>query len=339
MTRLGNDLVSAIIPVYNRPAMLRQAVECVLGQTYRPVEVIVVDDGSTDDTPHAARTLARQYPGVVRVVRQENAGPGPARNRGLSLARGEFIQYLDSDDLLEPAKFARQVQALREHPDRGVAYCLTLRPGADGTPRPWARTGEAFDSILPEFLIQRGWHTVTPLWRRSVCEAIGPWGAFRVMEDWEHDCRAGMLGVRPVYCPEPLARVRDHAGDRASGMGVGFTPELTRHYFEAHRSIYDRLRAANLTGRDTMLPFSRKLFWLARRCALKGLRAEAQQSLAMAMEAARPFASMHQMNAFKCLARVAGWRTAARLSEGVRGLTRAVIVCRRRRPLRHANRS
>ena len=100
------NLVSTIIPVYNRPDMLRAAVESVLQQTHRPIEVIIADDGSTDETGEVAKELVEQHPEVVRYTRHENAGPGPARELGRQLARGEFIQYLDSDDRLLPNKFA-----------------------------------------------------------------------------------------------------------------------------------------------------------------------------------------------------------------------------------------
>src|SRR5437667_5508564 len=99
MSDMDEGLVSTIIPVYNRTTLLREAVGSVLAQTYRPVEAILVDDGSTDDTPQTCRELAQKYPGEVRVVRGENRGPGLAREQGRQLARGEFIQYLDSDDL------------------------------------------------------------------------------------------------------------------------------------------------------------------------------------------------------------------------------------------------
>jgi len=94
----------------------------VLAQTHRPIEIILVDDGSTDATPAVLDQLAWEHPGIIRVFHQENQGPGPARERGRKEARGEFIQYLDSDDWLLPHKFTLQVKALKEHPDCGIAY-------------------------------------------------------------------------------------------------------------------------------------------------------------------------------------------------------------------------
>src|SRR5215472_7466164 len=105
-------LASTIIPVHNRALLLRQAVASVLAQTYRPIEIIIVDDGSTDDTAREAEALAKAYSGV-RAIHRSNGGPGAARETGRLAANGEFIQYLDSDDLLLPNKFELQVNGLR----------------------------------------------------------------------------------------------------------------------------------------------------------------------------------------------------------------------------------
>ena len=99
-----NGLVTTIIPVYNRPCFLREAVASVLAQTYRPIEIIIVDDGSGPETVAVCEELAAAHP-EIRILHQENAGPGAARERGRLAARGEFIQYLDSDDRLLPEKF------------------------------------------------------------------------------------------------------------------------------------------------------------------------------------------------------------------------------------------
>jgi glycosyltransferase involved in cell wall biosynthesis len=313
-------LVSCIIPVFNREQMLREAVECVLAQTYRPLEVVVVDDGSTDNTGAVAAELVAASPNEVFYVRQENAGPGMARNTGLQHARGEFVQYLDSDDLILPRKFELQVAQLQADPQAGLSYCLSMRADKQGRRRAWARTGENIERILPEFLLQRGWHTISPLWRRTACEAIGPWKPFRVMEDWEHDCRAGLLGVRPVYCPEPLVEIRDHTEHRA--CGGTFSRDVMLGYFQAHRSVFHLLHEAGRTDAAHLRGFSRKLFWIARMCGERDLTDQAEEALAMAMECAAPFTSTRGMQMFHTATRVFGWKSTVTVSERARNIFR-----------------
>jgi glycosyltransferase involved in cell wall biosynthesis len=112
-------LVSCIVPVYNGERYLAQALASILAQTYVPIEIIVVDDGSTDGTPD----VVRQFGDAVRYVRQDNAGPATARNHGLGLTRGEFVAFLDADDLWTPDKLERQVGALNARPDLDFVVC------------------------------------------------------------------------------------------------------------------------------------------------------------------------------------------------------------------------
>src|SRR5260221_8544664 len=99
-------LVTTVIPAYNRSAMLREAVASVLAQTYRPIEIIIVDDASTDDTPRVADELASDE---IRVVhREKNGGPSRAREEGRKAIRGAYVQYLDCTDVLLPRKFELQ---------------------------------------------------------------------------------------------------------------------------------------------------------------------------------------------------------------------------------------
>jgi glycosyltransferase involved in cell wall biosynthesis len=112
-------LVSAIIPTYNRAHCIGEAVESVLRQTYRPLEVIVVDDGSTDETP----AVLRGFGDRIHVVRQENAGPSAARNRGVARSSGSVLAFLDSDDLWLPRKIERQMDLLARCGD-AVSCCL-----------------------------------------------------------------------------------------------------------------------------------------------------------------------------------------------------------------------
>lgn len=119
MTIKATPLVSVIIPTYNRARLLPEAIASVLGQTYPRIEPIIVDDGSTDETPE----VLRQYGDRIRIVRQGNAGPAIARNRGIAVATGEIIAFLDSDDQWMPTKLERQVASL-EATGPEVVCCL-----------------------------------------------------------------------------------------------------------------------------------------------------------------------------------------------------------------------
>jgi len=110
--------VSVLVPTFNRSAYLIEAIESVLGQSYTDCEIIIVDDGSTDDTPNAVRP----YLSRIRYIRTENQGPALARNVGMAAATGNYVAYLDSDDLYYPHKIALQAQLLDRRPDVGMVY-------------------------------------------------------------------------------------------------------------------------------------------------------------------------------------------------------------------------
>ncbi|TVP43879.1 MAG: glycosyltransferase family 2 protein [Gemmatimonadales bacterium] len=120
--------ISVIIPCYNRAGMIGDAIQSSLDQTHSPSEVIVVDDGSTDDS----LAVARSFGPPVRTLHQENAGPAAARNAGIEAASGEFVAFLDSDDLWKPAKLERQIELFEAMPHLAVVH--TLVDWGDGFP-------------------------------------------------------------------------------------------------------------------------------------------------------------------------------------------------------------
>lgn len=127
-----HPLVSVIIPTYNRALTVGESIDSVLNQTYPNIEAILVDDGSTDETP----AVLRSYGDRIRVVTQTNAGPAIARNRGIAVARGEIIALLDSDDQWMPDKIARQVSSLNEagpEVTASLCNCTVLYPSGGRT--------------------------------------------------------------------------------------------------------------------------------------------------------------------------------------------------------------
>jgi GT2 family glycosyltransferase len=124
--------VSVVVPTYNRARYLQQSVGSILRQTRAPLELIIVDDGSTDDT----EAVCAGMPGPVRYIRQDNAGVSAARNRGIAEARGEWVALADSDDLWDPSKLEVQLAALARAPDARwcATDCQVIAP--DGAPVP-----------------------------------------------------------------------------------------------------------------------------------------------------------------------------------------------------------
>jgi len=307
-------LVTTIIPVYNRDAMLVEAVASVLAQTYRPIEIVIVDDGSTDDTPRVAESLAREHPGIIRVLRQPNAGPGAARERGRLASRGEFIQHLDSDDLLLPRKFERQVAGLRAHPDRGASYGYTRWRLADGSigPGPAKRSGERIETMFPAMLQSRWWDTPTPLYRRSSIDAAGPWLPLRIEEDWEYDARIAVSGVKLHFCEEWLCEVRRHDHGHLSGIVNAAT---LRDRTTAHEQILRHAQKAGIASDvSEMQHFARELFLLARQCGAAGLPRQSRHLFDLAREASGPAMSGLQFRAYRAVASIVGWSAAGKIA-------------------------
>ncbi len=315
------NLVSTIIPVYNRPARLREAVASVLAQDWRPVEILIVDDGSTDEgaTLSAAHALAAEHPQIIRVLSQPNGGPGAARELGRQHAQGEFIQYLDSDDLLLPGKFSAQIQGLRDDGQAGISYGLTLeRDLATGQERPTQGTDVSREAILPTLWAERIWPTLTPLYRRSVTDAIGPWKPRRILEDWDYDLRAGLLGVRLHYVRQPVAIVRMHRKDHA-GLAWQRDPRALADRVQAYLDVAALAREARVPHETPeMTRLGRTLFWMAREAGALGLPHEAR---ALFHEARHILGDNPQqsggLTAYRAAAAVLGWRRAGRLSRAI----------------------
>jgi glycosyltransferase involved in cell wall biosynthesis len=303
-------LVSTIIPVHNRARMLCEAVASVIAQTYRPIEIIIVDDGSTDDTPRVADELVQRNPQEVSVIHQSNAGPGPAREAGRQVASGEFIQYLDSDDVLLPEKFTKQVAGLRSHPECGVSYGPTRYRHSDGSVEAlaWKGSGAKIETMFPAFLMSRWWDTPTPLYRASVCDEAGPWTDLKLEEDWEYDCRVASLGVRLYYCDEFVVEVRDHDEGRLC-KGEAFDPVRMRERARAHKLILSHALEARIE-RDSseMQHFARELFLLSRQCGAAGLENESKELFELARQASgESRAGGWDFKLYGFLASIAGW--------------------------------
>lgn len=203
-----NPLVSIICPVFNRLAATREGIQSALAQTYTNLELIIIDDGSE---PPIHSQLECSDPRIRWIRKENNSGPGASREIGRQHVRGDYIQYLDSDDYLHPEKIARQVAWMQAQPAAGMCYCtslvfdeLPLKPNLPVC----SLSDQTFDCILPVILRQRPWSTSACLWRKTATDAIGPWAYLYTGEDIEYEVRAGCLEIPITHLPEPLCYFR-----------------------------------------------------------------------------------------------------------------------------------
>lgn len=249
--------VSVIIPTYNRAELVARAIRSVLAQTFTDYELLVIDDGSTDET---AAVVAGFGDRRVRYLRQpRNRGVSEARNRGLREARGEFIAFLDSDDGWEPAKLAQQIALFRASPsDVGLIYTgaqiLTSTGFREERPR---HRGAILNQLLQRNVIVGG--SVNSVIRRSAMTAAGFFDPdLPAMEDYDYWLRVARF-YKVDFVDELLVRYYDtdhgerRSRDRKTDMAA--RDALYRRYFNT-------LRARQLECRFLLISAERRLTWI-----------------------------------------------------------------------------
>lgn len=237
-------LVSVIIPTYNRARMITRTIDSVLHQTYSQLEVIVVDDCSPDNTGEVVKSYEDPR---VRYIRQEtNQGAPAARNRGLALAKGEFIALLDDDDDWLPPKLEIQVAQFRSNPPEvGLLYCgcnVVLREGKTVVER---REPRYRGAVFREMLSYNFVPSVTPLLRREVFRRCGGYDeSFPSNQDWEMWVRVARE-FEFEFVPDVLANYYIHESQISTSLekrvrGLEKILQKFRLEYKAHPDIYAR---------------------------------------------------------------------------------------------------
>lgn len=283
-------LVSAIIPTYNRAGMVRPAIESILAQTYAPVEVIVVDDGSTDDTPK----VLERYGKSIRVIRQANAGPSAARNTGVRNSHGELIAFLDSDDVWLGNRLEAQVKALITA-GRSVPCCfcnVSLDKGSaeistsfkDAGLRPLQQRGvwlNPFEVFATRFVF---FNQAAVIWREAFERVNGFDERLRFLEDYDLALRLALLGPW-AFVAEPLVVWKQSADSlsreaRAKAMLVKTSELEIRRRFLSNQESAAHTRRGRLMHKEARRN-EREL--VAARLAQKG--SSSARALARGLEA------------------------------------------------------
>jgi glycosyltransferase involved in cell wall biosynthesis len=224
--------VSAIIPTYNHAAFLRGALESVFAQSCCPLEVVVVDDGSTDETAEVLRV----YEGRIRVLRRPNRGVAAARNAGAAVASGELLAFLDADDAWLPAKLERQTARFGVEPGIGLVHCGVME--VDGRGRQLRARLDGMEGwVSTEMLLFRrgvilGGGSAAVIRRAAFLDVGGFDEALSTSADWDLYYRVARR--YPVgFVPEVLVRYRVHSGNMHRNVDA-----MTRDMLAAYAKVF-----------------------------------------------------------------------------------------------------
>ena len=244
-----SPLVSVIVPCYNAAPWLEAAVASVRAQTWTHREIILVDDGSTDGSGEIARRIAGSD---MRVVAQANAGQCAALNRGLAEAQGDFIQYLDADDLMAPEKIAVQLERLRDRTGGFLASCSWARfetapEQAVFVPEPVWRDMDPVEWLTSSWSGGGMMHGAAWLAPRAVVTAAGPWNeSLTLINDLDYFTRLLLASAGILFCPAGRTYYRSNVSGSLSRRA---TPAAWRSAFLATRLSTDALLSRENSAR------------------------------------------------------------------------------------------
>ncbi len=329
-------LATVIVPAYNAADLIAETLDSVYRQTYRPLEVLVIDDGSTDDTLEVVDDWAARHDDAsgfrLRSLSQSNQGGPVARNHGLIESSGEFIQFLDCDDVLAPFKIERQVECLADCAGGTASYgpwrFFVMTDQGLGLYKPSTQTQE--DRALKSW-VEGTWSEPVHglLWRRSDLVELGPWDEqLKADQDGEYAMRFLVRGGRLVFAPNAWAYYRkpmnSHATVSSNNGRIAFQSR-----FRVIRGIEKELTARGLLD-EYRSCLSRRYAYLAHRCALHDRRLTN-----LYLKHARrvsPDGKLPPLFSYYWLSRIIGLSTKHKLGRLVRGMLRIPVRNKQSRP-------
>ncbi len=273
MNSRQNPLVSVIIPTFNRGWVIREAIDSVLNQTFGSFELIVVDDGSTDNT----LDILAAYQDLITLIRQRNRGVSAARNRGVDSASGRFVAFLDSDDLWLPQKLNRQIEFFDSNPD--ALICQTeetwFRDGVRVNPGKRHRkvSGMIFGPSLHLCLVSPS----AVMIKRSLFDEVGFFDeSLPACEDYDMWLRVGYK--HPIFLIDtPLIIKRGGHADQLSK-----NPALDKYRIKALKKILDQNVLSEKQHRAAIKVLQKKCAVYAAGCQKRGRTEEAEYYLQLA---------------------------------------------------------
>jgi glycosyltransferase involved in cell wall biosynthesis len=260
-------LVSVIMPAYDSAAFLEEAAASVLAQGHRPLELLIVDDGSRDGTPRLIAELQRRHPETVRGFRQDNRGPYPARNLGLRHAKGALIAFLDADDYWDPTFLDRLTARLAET-GADIAYCGWQNVGVEGGfGKPYVPPAYEEGDSVAAFLESCPWPIHAALIRRALVARLGGFSERRFTSmDFDLWLRARAVSERMARVAEVLAFYRWHDRGQISAVKarqVRDAWQVRRDFVAAHPALVAHLDRSDLRLRvdGFLVTNARRAYW------------------------------------------------------------------------------
>jgi len=236
----------------------------------------------------------------------ENSGPGLAREAGRQVARGDFIQYLDSDDWLLPEKFALQLAAIERTPQADIVYGVTQLVDETGKVllEPSKQTGVRRDTLFPALLVDRWWHTSTPLYSKRISDLAGAWPDKRP-EDWDLEARMGAHNPKLAYVDSAVSCHLDHDDPQRVSRGKYLSYLLDEAWFLPR--LYQCAKQVGVPDSSTeMQHFSKWCFMRARHLGLAGRSDLADELFDLSIKSADLIS--YKQRIARLIKPVIGWR-------------------------------
>ncbi len=255
-------LISVIVPCYNQGIYLKETIQSALASSYRPIEILIINDGSTDHSLEIAKVLEAQYP-EVRVLDQVTAGVTKARNAGIAAAQGEYLLPLDGDDLISPDYIKQGLAILTTRPEVKVVYCQAEKFSESGR-KPWKLKPFSLEQLAKDNMI-----FVSALFRKS--DALGVGGFSEDMqlgrEDWEFWIKLLKNGGEVVQLPEvgffyrltPTSKRKKTGGTAFKKARIAYLNAKHADFFERELNGPLRIQRSWSKSYNTLLKFFGKL--------------------------------------------------------------------------------
>lgn len=280
---MDDALISIIIPAFNRRRWIKDCLDATRAQTYRNLEVIVVDDCSTDGTVEWLRSDPR-YAFVTIHVQHRNMGASQARNMGVSLSHGELIGFIDSDDLLAPAHIETAASVFSQYPRLGLFCCDSRIIGPDGELLYGGSTWQEINGRIRHYPVRSGVRSLRDIFlfsnsfpgfvlRKSVFASVGGFDqSIFPLDDYDLALRVAGAGFQVYYCHQPLAQYRNHEGNCS---GASNAIRVGTEKLRCLRLAVERNRELRELGSERRRRFSEVNFELGISQALAGKSAAA----------------------------------------------------------------